>query len=152
MTRDLGRRIRKLESSLPPLLTDDVSRMAGLLWFAIAHYLGDPSPDERPFAAYARALGYADESELNRALAFKYREVWNRVSSAEHKVCTKFGIDVPSLEYSDSDGAKLCSALDRMKAGLPRAYKDQLEVVSTRVDNLACIRLRSVAEYLRCFA
>jgi hypothetical protein len=31
MTRDLERRIRKLESSLPPLLTADVSWMFGVL-------------------------------------------------------------------------------------------------------------------------
>ena len=54
MTRDLGRRVRKLESVLPPLLTDNVSWMFGLLWFAVAYYLGNPSPDDKPSAAFAR--------------------------------------------------------------------------------------------------
>jgi hypothetical protein len=66
--RGLERRIRKLESLLPPLLSDDVSWMFGVLWFAVAYYLGNPSPDEKPFAAFARALGYADRSELESVM------------------------------------------------------------------------------------
>ena len=54
------RRVRKLKFVLPPLLTGNVSWMFGLLWFAIAYYLGNPSPDDKPFAAFARALGYAN--------------------------------------------------------------------------------------------
>jgi hypothetical protein len=66
--RGLETRIRKLESVLPPLLTPDVSWMFGMLWFAVAHYEGKPSPNEKPFDAFARALGYADQSELKRVM------------------------------------------------------------------------------------
>ena len=60
-----------MESSLPPLLNETVSWTSGLLWFAIAFYLGKPAPNEKPFAAFARALGYANESELNAAIEKK---------------------------------------------------------------------------------
>jgi hypothetical protein len=80
--RGLERRIRRLESVLPPLLTDDVSWMYGVLWFAVAHYLGNPSPDEKPFAAFARALGYADQSELENAMEDRYRHLADMLRSA----------------------------------------------------------------------
>jgi hypothetical protein len=73
--RGLERRIRKLESVLPPLLTDDVSWMFGVLGFAAAYHLGNPSPDEKPIAAFARALGYADQSELENAMKDCYRDL-----------------------------------------------------------------------------
>jgi len=152
MTRDLGRRIRKLESILPPLITDYDSWMFGLLWFAVAYYFGNPLPDETPFAAYARALGYADESEFNRAMADNYLEVSNRVSRAEHKICARFGIDIPSLE--DCDLEMFSKALQRMEADLPRLYKVHLKIVLRRVNNLAWMRIHDVdvSRYLRCFA
>lgn len=80
--RGLERRIRRLESVLPPLLTPDVSWMFGVLWFAVAHYLGNPSPDEKPFAAFARALGYADQSELENAMEDRYRDLADSISRA----------------------------------------------------------------------
>jgi hypothetical protein len=77
--RNLERRIRRLESVLPPLMTDNESWMCGVLWFAVAHYLGNPSPDEKPFAAFARALGYADQSELEYAMEDRYRDLIDRM-------------------------------------------------------------------------
>jgi hypothetical protein len=139
--RDLERRVRKLESTLPPLLTPEVSWIFGLLWFAVAYYFGDPSPDEEPFAGYVRALGYANESELNNAMVHNYRDLSNRAYSAEDKICAKFGIHIPSLENCDSE--KLFEALKRMEAGLPRSYKDQLKTLLTRVDDLGWIRVHS---------
>jgi hypothetical protein len=186
--RGLERRIRKLETVLPPLLTPDVSRMFGMLWFAVAYYLGEPSPDEKPFAAFARALGYANQSELESAMEdcrryisdqlysiFKsnqhdpdplakdrirtrfgtvdpYRDLSIRLYRAEERVCTRFGIPTPSLEYSDAE--RFSEALKRMEAGLPQSYRDQLKMVLRRVDNLALMRVHSddVAPYIRCFA
>jgi hypothetical protein len=114
MTRGLERRVRKLEeSTLPPLLTEDVSWMFGLLWFAIAYHLGNPAPQQKPFVAFAQALGYANESELNSAMVRNYREVSNRLYSAEDKVCAKFGIFRRSLE--DRDAERLWDALERME-------------------------------------
>jgi hypothetical protein len=187
--RGLERRIRKLESVLPPLLTPDVSWMFGVLWFAVAHYLGNPSPNEKPFAAFARALGYADQSELENAMMAPdrelaemisraigpnqrpappakdrvrarfdtvdpYRDLSIRLHRAEERVCTRFGIDIPSLEYSAADQKRFTETLKRMEAGLPQSYRDQLKMVLRRVDNLAWLRIYSVdvAPYIRCFA
>jgi hypothetical protein len=185
----LQRRIRRLESVLPPLLTDYESWMFGVLWFAVGYYLGNPSRDEKPFAAFARALGYADQSELenalearNRYLADEIRSVLemnqngpvplakdrartrfdpvdysrdlsNKLYEAEERVLTRFGIDTPSLD-SGADQKRLLEALNRMEAGLPQSYKDQLKMVLRRVDNLAWMRICSddVAPYIRCFA
>lgn len=81
MMHGLDRRLRKLESVLPPLLTPHVSWTMGLLWFAVAFYLGNPSPGEKPFAAYARALGYANEAELESAMEAKNRELARNISN-----------------------------------------------------------------------
>jgi hypothetical protein len=75
MMHGLDRRLRKLESVLPPLLTPNVSWTVGLLRFAVAYYLGNPAPGEKPFAAYARALGYANELELKSAIGANDREL-----------------------------------------------------------------------------
>jgi len=153
MTRDLGRRIRKLESSLPPLLTANVSWMFGVLWFAVAYYSGKPSPDDKPFAAYVRALGYADQDELNHAMLLEHRQVAIRISSAEAKVCANFDIDIPSLEYERCDMEKLLKALNRMEVGLPGPYRNQLKVVLTRETNIGLIRVRGdLFSYFSCFA
>lgn len=189
--RGLKRRIRRLESVLPPLLTPDVSWMFGVLWFAVAHYLGNPSPDEKPFAALARALGYADQSELENAMEAPSRDLADAIRSvlgpkqngpvppakervrtrfgtvdphrdlsirlyrAEERVCARFGINVESLENSNtSDAKRLSEALHRIEAGLPKSYRDQLKMVLRRVNNLAWMRVHSddVAPYIRCFA
>ena len=184
----LERRIRKLETVLPPLLTPDVSRMFGVLWFAIAYYEGNPSQEEKPFAAFSRALGYADQSELEGAMEAPHRELSDRICrllgpnphgpdplaknriharfdledpyrhlsirlyKAEEKVLNRFGIDTPSLQYSDEK--RFSEALNRMEAGLPQSYRDQLKMVLRRADNLAWMRVHSddVAPYIHCFA
>jgi hypothetical protein len=125
MMQGLDRRLRKLESVLPPLLTPDESWIAGLLWFAVAYYLGNPSPDEKPFAAFARALGYANESELNAVIEKNHRDLSNRLRSAEDRALAKFGIFVSSLdERDDACKARFWENLKRMYAGLPRSYKN----------------------------
>jgi hypothetical protein len=62
-----------------------VSWTAGLLWFAVAYYLGNPAPGEKPLAAYARALGYANESELKSAMGAKDRELALRLADLFRK-------------------------------------------------------------------
>jgi hypothetical protein len=156
MMQNLQRRLRKLESSLPPLLTEGVSWTFGLLWFAVAYYLGSPAPDEKPFSAFARALGYANESELNVAIEKNNRDLSNRLHSAEDRVCAKFGIYQSSpTEFDDASNARFWESLKRMEAGLPRSYKEQLKTVLGRVNNLAWMRIfysDNPGPYLRCFA
>ena len=159
MTHSLERRLRRLESLLPPLLTENVSWTSGLLWFAIAYYLGNPAPNEKPFAAFARALGYANESELNAAIEKNHRDLSIRLHSAEDRVYARFGIYVSSLkdreELDDTDKARFWKSLKRMEDGLPRSYKKQLNIVLARVNDLAWMRIYysdNLGPYLRCFA
>jgi hypothetical protein len=154
----------------------------------VAYYEGKPSPDEKPFDAFARALGYADQSELKRVLAAPdrdladelrsilawnkhgpnplakdraratfdledhYRDLSDRLYKAEERVLTRFGIHTPSLKNSDLK--RLLKTFVRMYVGLPPSYRDQLQMVLRRVDNLAFMRIHSadVGPYIRCFA
>ena len=157
MTHTLERRLRRLELSLPPLLNETVSWTSGLLWFAIAFYLGKPAPNEKPFAAFARALGYANESELNAAIEKNHRDLSTRLQSAEERVCKEFGIFVSSLdEHDDTCKARFWENQKRMYAGLPRSYKKQLNrMVLVQRTDLAWMRIYygdNPGRYLRCFA
>jgi hypothetical protein len=134
-----------------------VSWISGLLWFAIAYYLGNPAPNEKPFAAFARALGYANESELNAAIEKNHRDLSSRLHSAEDRAYAKFGIFVSSLdERDDACKARFWENLKRMYAGLPRSYKKQLNrMVLVEMIDLAWMRIYysdNPGRYLRCFA
>src|SRR5262245_56247138 len=125
MMRGLERRLKKLESAVPSLPSADFCHMLGLKWFAVAYYLGHPSPNEKPFEAFARALGYTDETELNTALKDRYRFVSKRFSAAEDELEKKFGIhqDVDGLTFEqllklEVDELAFEQALKRMEAGL----------------------------------
>jgi hypothetical protein len=143
--RHLDKRLRKAESTLrcePDVLSD---KYYALLWFAVAYHVGNPSRDEKPFAAYARALGYASEAELNRALENKDRELLMRVLRAEVEVFTKF-------DYKSAD---LGEVLRRMQADLPKSYVDQFTtVVALAKISVAWLRNESddIAAYIRFFA
>jgi hypothetical protein len=157
MTQNLGRRLRKLESSLPPLLTKEVSWLSGLLWFAVAYHFGNPSTGEKPFAAFARALRYANESELNAAIENNPRDLSNRLHSAEDRVLAKFGIFVSSLDaHDDACTARFLEDQKRMYLSLPRSYKKQLnQMVFLQKTDLAWMRVyysENPGRYLRCFA
>jgi hypothetical protein len=159
MIHSLERRLRRLESLLPPLLSENVSWISGLLWFAIGYYLGNPAPNEKPFAAFARALGYANESELNSVIEKNHRDLSNRLRSAEDRALAKFGIFVSSLEdgeFDDAYNARFWENLKRMYAGLPRSYKKQLNrMVLVEMIDLAWMRIYysdNPGRYLRCFA
>jgi hypothetical protein len=144
--RVLEKRLRKAESVLrcEPNLFGDI--MYALLWFAIAYYLGKPSRNEKPFAAYAKALGYAGEAELNTALENKHRDLWRRVLSAEIEVFAKF-------DYR-SDGPEFGQVLERMRAGLPKSYVDEFNrVVREAKISVAWLHDESnIAAYIRFFA
>ena len=128
MMRGLQKRLRRLECSMPhrqPELTEEEKRIKyarQLLWFATAQYLGDPTPSEPPIAAYARALGYAHQGELIRAVEDddpKYDEKW---ALANHRLFTKFGANLDAPDRSE----KMLEALQRMEAGLSEDYKERL--------------------------
>ena len=82
MMGNLQRRLRKLELSLHCDECGD-SRIWGVLWFGIAFHLVDLTPNEKPFSAFARAVGYADASELGKAMADDYWGLNDRFRAAE---------------------------------------------------------------------
>jgi hypothetical protein len=158
MMRGFEKRLQKLESTLMDQLDDkDLSPMLGFMWFAVTYYLGKPSPGEKVIVAYARALGYANESELNHAIAIDQRGlrergrqgVKQRNSSAEEELWKKFGIT------RTSDAEKRFEAFKRMEAGLPKSYKDRLKTILRRTDiNLEWLRFHSgdIGAFIHCFA
>ena len=160
MMRGLQKRLQKLESTLRDELDDkDLSPLLGFMWFAVTYYLGNPSPGEKLIVAYARALGYANESELSDAIALDQRKlrqrgrpgVRQRDSSAQDELWKKFGI----LNTRICGAEQRCEAFERMKAGLPKSYKDRLLTILKRTDiNLEWLRFHSgdIGAYIRCFA
>lgn len=130
---------------------------SGLLWFAIAFYLGNLARNEKPFAAFARALGYTNESELNAALEKNHRDLSSRLNSAEDRVYAKFGIFVFFLdEHDDACKARFLENQKRMYAGLPLSYRNQLnmpaEVIGDQKNLVALNFLgRSVHRAPACF-
>jgi hypothetical protein len=151
--RDFQRRLRKLESILPPMPSADECWIDGLLWFGIANYLGEPLQDEQPLVAFARALGYRNESELNSALISRAWEVRRKFFVASEKLFEKFDLELTTTPIEDG-GRKIWETLKRMEAGLPKSYKDRLKTILARTDiNLAWIqRQEDLASYFRCFA
>ena len=123
--------------------------------FAVAYYLGNPSRDEEPLAAFARALGYADESQLNAALDDSVVRnipwlVRDKFLLAQGKLFEKFGTDLGS---GSGNADKLYEALQRIEAGLPKSYKKRLETILARTDiNLGWLKDSDLALYFRCFA
>ena len=159
--RHLEKRLRRVESILPPLPDASVCWAFGVQWFGIAYYLGKPAAGEEPFVAFARALGYADELELKTAMTNDVFILPRRFSSAERKLRETFGISLKSddpknaLKSGDPKNAlDLLAGLERMEAGLPKSYKNRLKKIVTRADiNIAWICLHDgLVAYLRCFA
>ena len=160
MMRGLQKRLQKLESTLRDELDDkDLSPLLGFMWFAVTYYLGNPSPGEKLIVAYARALGYANEFELNHAIAIDQRGlrergrpgIRQRDSSAEDELWEKFGI----LNSRTGDPEKRFEAFERMEAGLPKSYRRRLQTILKRTDiNLERLRFhsRDFGAYIRCFA
>jgi hypothetical protein len=157
--RGLQKRLQKLESTLRHELDrKDLSPLIGFMWFAVTYYLGKPSRGEKLIVAYARALGYANESELNYAIDLDQRGlrqrsqpgVRQRHSSAQNELWKKFGI----LDIRTSDAEKRFEAFKRIEAGLPKSYKNRLVRILKRTDiNLEQLRFsRDFGSYLRCFA
>jgi hypothetical protein len=148
--RHLEKRLRKVESTLRCEPNELFDFAFALVWFAVAYYLGNPSQNEKPFAAYARALGYPSETELNRALENKDRDLLERFVTAENKLFAKFG-----CTRGSDDWDKFREALGRMQTGLPKSYSDQIVRMVTQVKiSLGWLRSESdhVAAYIRCFA
>jgi len=121
MTRDIERRLQKLESQVPPPQpTEDDKTAASLHRFllcAIAYYLGDPTPGGSPAEAFMRALGYSHSFDFQKAIEANdpdFNERWHR---ARNKLFEKFGLS-SKLEWGET-----VEAFKRMHAGFPDRYK-----------------------------
>jgi hypothetical protein len=130
-TRELHKRLRKLESSIPrhsPELTEEEKSLKYarlLIWFAVAQYLGDPNPREAPITAYARALGY-EPAEFLKILKLiesggKDPDYDQKYALANRKLFAKFGVDLDTSGWK-----KTVEALKRMDAGLSEYYRSRL--------------------------
>jgi hypothetical protein len=143
--RHLERRLAKQESALRCEPDEYADYSNALVWFALAYYLGNPSRGEKPFAAFARALGYASESALNSALDNE-GELLMRFVPALAKLYKKFGYD------RDSDPTGL-EVHKRMAAGLPTSYRNHIaRVLSAAKVSLKWMYIKSLGAYIRCFA
>jgi hypothetical protein len=130
-TRELHKRLRKLESSRPrhsPELTEEEKHLKyarDLVWYAVAQYLGDPNPKEAPITAYARALGYEHREFLKIlkliASGGEDPDYDQKYALANRKLFAKFGVDLPTSNWK-----KTVEALKRMDAGLSENYRERL--------------------------
>jgi hypothetical protein len=131
ITRELHKRLRKLESRIPrhsPELTEEEKSLEyarRLVWFAVAQYLGDPNPREAPITAYARALGY-EHREFLKILKLiesggKDPDYDEKYALANRKLFAKFGVDLDTSGWKET-----VEALKRMDAGLSEDYRRRL--------------------------
>ena len=120
MTRDIERRLQKLESQLPRQPTEQeraMERLQRFLFFAVVYYLADPTPEEAPIDGYIRALGYPHRNEFRKAWDANDADLQERVRLAKGKLLAKFGV---SWEH---EWGKIVEAFTRMQAGFPERYK-----------------------------
>jgi hypothetical protein len=118
MTRNLQRRLQKLESQVPRQPTEQEKREE-IVWScqkflvcAVAYYLGDPKPEGSVMDAYLRALGYPNLYEFRKDPDFD-----ERVRLAKIKLLAKFGVS-PEHEREE-----IVEAFRRMEAGFSEHYK-----------------------------
>src|SRR6185295_1933172 len=122
MTRDIERRLQKLESQMPPPKPTEeqeiVQNPQRFLRCAIAYYLGDPTSEESIAEAYSRALGYPHMYEFKKALNAKDPDFFERDRSARIKLWEKFGVS------RESEQKAIAEAFSRMEAGFSERYKE----------------------------
>jgi hypothetical protein len=130
MIRDLEKRLRKLESRLPPEESEEEKIERALFLFlmdAIGYYLGDPKPNEPPVAGFSRALGYEQREFLKIlkpiASGGKDPDYDQKYALANRKLFAKFGVDLDTSDWKET-----VEALTRMHAGLPESRKERLAI------------------------
>ena len=85
MLHSFERKLRRLEVTLRCESNPDSDELIALIWCGVAYYLGSPARSEKPIAAYARALGYANEGELLGSLDTD-PELSRKIHSAEKRL------------------------------------------------------------------
>jgi|SRR5262245_49009629 len=126
MTRNLQRRLQKLESQILRQPTEQEKQwqkekqweiVRNFMICAVAYYLGDLTPEEAIIEAHGRALGYSNPHELRKAIDAKDPDFFERDHLARIKLLAKFGVS-PEHEWEE-----IVEALRRMEAGLPEQYQ-----------------------------
>jgi hypothetical protein len=124
MTRDIRRRLEKLESQVPRQpteLDEKIIRLDKFLLLAVAYYLGDPAPDGGPdesvMDAYVRALGYPSSYEFRNACDANDEDFNRRRCEANDKLLAKFGVSW------GHEWDAIIDAFKRMEAGFSERYK-----------------------------
>jgi hypothetical protein len=120
MTRDIRRRLQKLEPQVPRQTTGlekEAERLHLSLFYAVAYYLGDPRPEGSVAEAYARALRYPNAYEFRNALDANDEDFNRRWCEANDKLLAKFGVSWGHERDAFIDAFK------RMEAGLSERYK-----------------------------
>ena len=120
MTRNLQRRLQKLESQVPRQPTEQEKNVDSLHKFlacAVGYYLGDPTPEGSVIEAYRRALGYPNSHEFRKALHTNDPDFQERVRLAKTKLLEKFGVS-----FGD-EREKIIEAFNRMEAGFSEHFK-----------------------------
>jgi hypothetical protein len=128
MIRDLDKRLRKLESRLPPEESEEeraARKLESFLMTTIAYYLGDPKPNEPLVDGYQRALGYKYDREFVDGLKHKGPDYEHRFVGAKRRLFMKFGVDL-----STADDGEFREALRRMYAGLPESRRQGVPISS----------------------
>ena len=123
MTRDIRRRLEKLESQLPRQETAQeraITWSHDVLLLGVAHYLGDPDPEESVFDAYMRVLGYPHSFEFRNALEANDEDFNRRRLEAIDKLLAKFGVSRTDKWETFVD------TLGLIKDGLSERYKEIL--------------------------
>ena len=124
MSRAMERRLAELEAKIAPRRADRLAAAQrsteDLIRTAIGHYLGKPQPDEQPWKAIARGIGYKDSKEMTLTLMENEQEFSKKVRQAERRLFAQFGVDL------DGDQEGFEDALKRMEAGLPESSREEL--------------------------
>jgi hypothetical protein len=130
MIRDLDKRLRKLESRLPPEESAEeraARNLESFLITTIAYYLGDPKPNEPLDQGYQRALGYKYDREFLNGLKHKDPDYEHRFVDAKRRLFMKFGVDLSTADDTADEG-EFREALRRMYAGLPESRKEGVPI------------------------
>jgi hypothetical protein len=121
MMPDIERRLQKLESQVPPPEPTDeqeaVRSLRRFLMWAVAYYLGDPTPKGSVAEAYSRALGYSHGFEFQKAVGANDPGFFERDRLARIKLLEKFGVSW------ESEWKEIVEAFNRMEAGFSEHYK-----------------------------
>lgn len=118
MRANIKKRLDKLDSQMPREMYE-FTRARLFVIDCIAYYFGSPTSNEPFFSAFARALGYTCERDLETAMRCNDPNYAEKYSLAVRKLFAKFNV---------SSDEEFVAEAKRMYAGISKAYKKQMGV------------------------